>query len=72
MNLFIDRLRDSLITRCIPITQIELNAINTNTLTMEEALCLVRRTMDLELIIYIMELLCPDECKVSNQSLSIH
>ena len=72
MNLFIDRLRDSLITRCIPITQEELNAINTNTLTMEEALALVRMTMDLELIIYIMELLCPDECKVSYQSLSIH
>lgn len=72
MNLFIDRLRDSLITRCIPITQIELNAINTNTLTMEEALALVRRTMDLELIIYIMELLCPDECKIVDKSSMVH
>lgn len=72
MNLFIDRLRDSLIIRKINVTQKELNAINTNTLKMEEALALVRKTMDLELIIYVMELLCPDECKVSDQSLSIH
>ena len=43
MNLFIDRLRDSLIIRKTPITQIELNAINTNTLTMEESLCLLRK-----------------------------
>ncbi len=72
MNLFIDRLRECLITRNIPITQVELNAITTNTLTMEEALCLVRRTMDLELIIYIMELLCPDECTIVSQSATIH
>ena len=72
MNLFIDRLRDSLIIRKVPITQIELNAINTNTLTMEESLCLVRRTMDLELILYIMELLCPDECTVVDKSSMVH
>lgn len=72
MNLFIDRLRECLVTRNIPITQAELNAITTNTLTMEEALHLVRRTMDLELVIYIMELLCPDECTIMSQSNTTH
>lgn len=72
MNLFIDRLLDCLITKNIPITQVELNAITTNTLTMEEALVLVKRTMDLELVIYIMELLCPDGCKMVDKSSMVH